>query len=107
MPHYDFEDEKTGERVELFFMMSEAPAWGEVIEHEGRKLKRIVTPVEHASVDREVYFKCWRVSGDEAKGARHYDPADGCPVFTSKQEVRDFLRVQGGTYGDGRTKIEP
>jgi len=109
MPTYDFEDVKTGESVELVMAMSDAPRWGDVITHEGRELRRVVNPPPQSRVERDINFKCWQVSGEEARGARYYDPEDGCPVFTSKKEVREFLRAQGGNaeYGDGWTAIKP
>lgn len=110
MPTYDFEDVKTGEPVELVMQMSEAPKWGEVIKHGKRRLRRVVNPPPEGHAQRDIYFKCWQVSGPEyGRGARYYDPEDGCPVFTSKREVKDFLRAQGGNaeYGDGWTAIKP
>lgn len=111
MPHYDFEDTKTGEAVELWFEMSKAPRIGEKIRHEGRRLRRVVSSPQ-ARVEGEYRFKCWQVSGEEAKGAKNYD-TDGCPVFSSKREIQDFLRakheagVTSAEYGDGWGSVKP
>jgi hypothetical protein len=40
---YLFQDTASGELVEAYFPMAEAPALGSVIEHEGRALKRLVS----------------------------------------------------------------
>lgn len=111
MPTYDFVNEKTLEPVELWFSMSDAPRIGDTIDVDGARLRRVVS-IPQARVEGEINFKCWQVSGEEARGAKHYD-TDGCPVFTSKSEVRQFLQHQqennseSATYGDGWSQIKP
>ncbi|UCC71260.1 MAG: hypothetical protein JSV86_12805 [Gemmatimonadota bacterium] len=61
-------------------------------------------------VAKDINFVGQQVVGEEAEGAAHYNE-EGCPVFTSRQEVRRFLDRQkergneNAEYGDGWTRI--
>jgi len=112
MPHYDFEDDD-GEVVELWLTMSAAPRIGETMEHEGRRLTRILSlALPEGTVQREIDCVVVQQAAPWAPGANHYvmDPKStdyGQPVLTSRRDVKQFLRSNpGATYGEGTSRIE-
>lgn len=109
MPHYDFEDVATGEAVELFFSMSDAPRVGEVVRRDGRRLRRVWSVNNPVLARREVSFKAWSLD-PWTPGFDRYD-TDGQPLVSGKRELRrglDGARRAGVdlAYGDGGTAVD-
>lgn len=100
---YEFSDEQTGEAVELWMPMSEAPRIGSVIEHEGRKLRREISSVLGFKRE-EICF----ASHQLPKGDIHHKRAGGAfddknrPVFTNRKQAQEYAaRTEGvTTYGE-------
>lgn len=97
MPCYCFVDEATGEPVEHYLPMAEAPRIGDVVEIEGRRLRRLVSPLQYDTENLER----WRFESISAPpwapGAPSYNPESGAPRFSSRAQVREFLaRNQDG-----------
>lgn len=91
MPAYDFTDED-GRAVELVMPMSQAVPIGETIEHEGRRLTRVVSapalqPVWSPYVsDRLPRF---------AAGCRH--TPEGKPIIETQRQEREVFARSGFT----------
>lgn len=99
MPDYDFEDVETRQVVELTMLASEAVPIGEVIERDGRRLRRLPS-CSHGMVEPEWAHKCFTMSDAEAlKYAPRVDE-NGFGVFRNKQEI---LNAQARMAADGKT----
>lgn len=102
MPLYSFKDLDTGEPIELFYQMGQAPGLGEKIRHKGRHLQRLVE-APMGRVKPEKRFKAYSQPHKDRHGnlppgaieAPHYD-SDGVPVFTSKKEVDAYVAKSEG-----------
>jgi hypothetical protein len=110
MPTYEFEDVETGEHRDEFMWWSQdppPPKIGETIELEGRTYRRVIGGMPETCIQPNIEMTCWQTSGEEgARGASHVNK-DGCPVFTSRREIKKFLREQpGATYGDGWSTVK-
>lgn len=85
---YPFEDIETGERVELHFLMHEAPSIGECIKHEGRVLRRLCANFVPAGKGRG--FKAHKSMslprGVELPGVKKYGK-NGEPIIEKKQQI--------------------
>lgn len=100
---YDFDDCETGERIGVHYGAMEGPegppAIGEVVELEGRKLKRVPSIFSKPTV-REIHFTAYS-QPNWAKGARNYTK-DGVPCFSSRAEVQAYVDTQNRlTDADG------
>lgn len=102
MTLYPFEDCETGETVELDFSMDDAPRIGAVIEQEGRRYRRLVSPFM-----REPEWDCAHVvhqlqsaKRDPVNGYEfpHYDKATGKGAFKNRREIREFEARTGLSY---------
>ena len=89
---YEFVDTETGERVEIPFPAGKAPGDGEVIEHEGRRVRRVLSIPAGFNIHGTKPFVPF-VS--ESQQVWHPDaPAhtpDGKPVFQSRREQATFV----------------
>jgi len=111
MPTYEFENEN-GEPEELFLWMSEAPPLGGTLEHEGRKLTRVIHAPPEYNVQKPLHFEGRtmpaKMTPEEraATGHRHWTK-NGMPFFTSRRQVSKYLAKEGGTYGSEWSAIKP
>lgn len=85
---YEFEDVATGRVVELAMPMRDAVGIGTVIEHEGRKLRRIPSMVA-AAVAPDLHFTSHQLP-KRWKHAKQHNP-DGTCRFGSHAEVREAI----------------
>ncbi len=101
MPLYDFTDVATGEPVELVFSMSDEdlPGFGEVIERDGRLLRREFSRMGGVSMGPTFPFTVHSQSKN-AKGIRHRDSA-GAAVMTSVEDVRHYAKANNLSYDWG------
>ena len=97
MPEYPYEDVETGETVDLFRTMAEADSIGAVIEHEGRKLRRLASQGV-GTIDAGFHpFTSISQARHDPDAPRH--DAQGRPQFQSKREVQDFLAKKNARGG--------
>lgn len=109
MPMYDFVDVESGEAEELFFPVDERPAVGETVRNGGRTLRRVMSAAVQVAVQRDIHFTAWSLEPNTPGFARYN--AQGQPLVSSKQEIREALRINRdlGTdlaYGDGLSAVE-
>lgn len=100
MPIYEFRDEESGETIEIYLHVGEAPRFGDTIDADGRTLRRIPSVPARATV------KTWHVVAHSqpewAQGAEGYTQT-GTPLFSSKKAVQRYLDVQNKLTGaDGQ-----
>lgn len=109
MPMYPFTCDETGETIDIFAEMREAPPIGATIEREGRTFRRIPTlPME--PVIPEYRFKSVQVEPWHPAAPYHDEEGQAC--FTKKEEVREFCKATqdvGGAHElqwhmDGRAR---
>lgn len=87
MPNYTFEDEN-GQTVEVMLPMSEAPGWGEWVEIDGKRLRRVVEiPVTEPMV-AEYYCEIRSQPRWDPTAPRHN--AMGVGVLLNKKEHADY-----------------
>lgn len=89
MMTYEFRDVNTGEGVEVMYRPSEAPSLDEVVEIQGRTLRRVVS-LPHVNAERSkpiiaISQEPWHPH------ASKYDK-NGTPVFSNKLEAREFAK---------------
>ena len=93
MPIYCFRDE-SGDIHEIYFGMQEAPPFGGVIEHEGRRLTRIVeAPSIKVEPDIRLttqQFGSWEGYDRKGNDLAPRRDAEGCPQFESVKECKEF-----------------
>ena len=110
MPLYEFEDVETGEPVEEFFHMDDAPSIGVVISLDGRKLRRLVSRQQKPRT-RSWEFVAWSLPENVQGVTSWADDGMGgkVPAFSSRKEVQRFVDANEGryTYGDGSSKVTP
>lgn len=94
MPVYEFIDESTDERVELFMPMSEAPSFGTVIEHEGRQLRRIHSDQQV----REEFEPYVAYSKPPGLPGCPIDKKSGRSVITSRKQEREVAKRRGEVW---------
>lgn len=92
MPVYEFVEEGTGQPVEAFLPMAEAPEFGQVIELDGRKLRRVVSLPQPPCIDKGF------VSRQPAKWHPDAPAHDekGHAVFANRQQAREFCKKNNG-----------
>jgi hypothetical protein len=86
MPEYEFFDED-GNHETVFFPMSQAPAIGELVEHEGRVLRRVASMPGVNMGFRP--FASYSLPKNDPN-AREFDSA-GRPCFNTERSVREFM----------------
>lgn len=92
MPLYEYEDLKDGSTVGLYFAMGEAPgSIGDVVEIEGKRLRRLPPNCAPPKVQANVYFASQRYAPWQGRewGHRHFD-SEGMPVMTSRKEAEKY-----------------
>jgi hypothetical protein len=98
MPEYEFEDVETGEAVDLFFHMREAPEIGSVVTVAGQRLRRVPSREKIQAHVERTEFKCYS-QPPWTPGADHYDEM-GHPCFDKKRDAIEFGKKNGLTYGE-------
>lgn len=92
---YDFINDKTGDSVELHFTMSTVPSIGEVIEHEGERLRRIagcqIDAGMFAKVHGYPYVSSALPRNLEGCGTNRH----GKPIVTSRNHERELTSRHG------------
>jgi len=98
---YEFEAEN-GDRAEFNYPMSEAPAFGTVVEHEGRSWVRVpsvprtnqLTPTwRHTGLTSNQFYP-WT---GRAEGFHKNFDAEGRPQFANKTEAREYAKRYSAT----------
>lgn len=111
---YLFEDTATGEPVEVWYPMAEAPELGSIVEHEGRRLKRRPSALQVVAEPdfRHVAYSL-RQKGDTPEHLQadvpHWTDEGPCskPLFINKQEILEFNAKTDGAFAyDLRPKIQ-
>lgn len=106
---YEFEDLKTGAIVEVEMSMHDAIPIGKTYKHEGRRLKRIRSDECQIAVQRDPHFTAVSqqpyFTHEERAATGHDkwndDPTHygyGCPVFTSRRDIKKYLTNNGGVF---------
>lgn len=93
MPMYSYINDDTGEMVEVFHHMKDAPPSGHAITRGGRQFRKVVDGVQvSAGVATVVHkFPYESISSCvNAPGAGAYRK-DGTPIITSQRNRREFL----------------
>ncbi|RMF59240.1 MAG: hypothetical protein D6746_08510 [Bacteroidetes bacterium] len=106
MPEYDFEDIETGELVGVFYSMSDPslPSIGEVIDHKGRRIRRIVS--RHlASVRGFKPHIAAQIPLNDPLSPRLNE--EGETVFHSQKEVEEYVARNNDTPGRGKIAWDP
>lgn len=94
MPCYTFE-RPSGERLDLWFSMEEAPGWGDSIEHEGETLVRVMEDADRiagADVVPEYRLKAYsqgRWDPEVQAAGGKYD-SNGVGCFASKKALDNY-----------------
>lgn len=107
MPLYEFEDDETGDRIELYMSVDAVPRNGEVVLHEGKRLRRVPTSFQgmiEPDFSHVTYTfsdeQCAKYGPRDRNGRpRKLDPAGGLPL-TGKEQIEMQSRMQA----DGLTK---
>lgn len=118
MPTYAFECVDTGEPVDVYLEFSECPEYGEVIEHEGRRLRHVVAlPQTPVSVKQHRRFVSWslppvvdfdgELTGNWDPDKVDYDrrpesPSFGQPVIQSTSDIANIEKQSKGEWQYGR-----
>ena len=91
MPLYEYIDEANDEVVEIFLHVDECDDIGAIRNHEGRKLRRIMsslaTKVDKGFTTRQVHK--WHPD------AKHHTK-EGWATFSNKREAREFIARNNG-----------
>lgn len=95
MPLYDFEDVDTGEAAEVFYMIADRPDLGAVIQHEGRKLRRVLIPPHLAPV-RDFEFVSNALPRENVRNPKWPCDAKGRPRFRGKKDVAEYTARSEG-----------
>lgn len=92
---YDFVNDITGKTVELHYSMANVPSIGEVIEHEGEKLRRIACCQVDAGIDAKVHGYPY-VSSSLPRNLKGCDTnRQGKPIVTSRRHEREVISRHG------------
>lgn len=93
---YQFKDEETGTEVDVLMESKDAVDIGAVIEHEGRKLRRLPPVISGTKVQGNRFINYQVQTGTEqATGADFYDEK-GRPGFTSRRRAADWAAKKTG-----------
>lgn len=95
MPTYEFENRKTGTRVERFFSVDEAPSIGSFIVIGGKQYHR-----RPSTSQALVQPDCYHVSKMLHENHPHAPRVNsqGEAVFTTRKEIREFEAKTGMKY---------
>ena len=110
MPIYEFET-PDGEVIELFYRMADAPGWGEVIDHKGLPVTRILE--RHQILGRREM----RVTAQSLKRQAHWNTEElrvhreaggtfdkrGQPQFSTRKQIDEHVKVANDTNVHGKT----
>ena len=100
---YEFEDVATGKRLEIAMPVEECVSIGSVIQHEGRRVRRLpsigLRPPRTFHPFSSTFFMENEGRGVPGMEAPAYDSA-GMPCFETKHQAREFARKHGVYYGD-------
>jgi hypothetical protein len=103
MPVYEFVTD-AGERAELVFSMSQAPAVGETIERDGRRWRRVPSTGVGGAVPFKP-FTSTTLPEDCPEAPRHN--ADGQAVFETRRELNETLaRINDRAARNGGATFE-
>jgi len=92
---YDFVNDITGKTVELHYSMANVPSIGEVIEHEGEKLRRKAGCQIDAGIDAKVHGYPY-VSSSLPRNLEGCDTnRQGKPIVTSRRHEREVISRHG------------
>lgn len=95
MPTYDFIDEETGEGAEVFFAIADRPKLGQVIRHEGRRLKRVMV-CPNLNPIRNFEFVSRALPKENLKNPAWPCDELGRPRFKNKREVVEYTARSEG-----------
>lgn len=94
MPVYPFRDEATGRTVEVFFAMTDAPAIGSTVEHDGRRLTRLVSAFQvDPATNRSQYPYVSNALPRRLPGCR--TNRQGKPIIESRRHERNVMAQHG------------
>ena len=100
---YQFEDVKTGAEVDVWMAMDDAVDIGDVITHEGRKVKRLPPQLTSPVIEGDHFTNFQVAKGTEqASGADYYDEK-GRPMWKSARRARNWAAKK---TGDGVISME-
>jgi len=92
---YDFVNDTTGKTVELHYSMADVPSIGEIIEHEGERLRRIAGCQIDAGIDAKVHGYPY-VSSSLPRNLKGCDTnRQGKPIVTSRRHEREVISRHG------------
>ena len=92
---YEFVNDRTGDAVELSFSMNTVPSIGEIIEHEGEKLRRIAGCQVDAGMEAKVHGYPY-VSSSLPRNLKGCDTnRQGKPIVTSRRHEREVISRHG------------
>ena len=102
MPEYPFMDVETGDPVDEFFPIADAPEIGSVVEVEGRKLKRLVSRMSKPKITNYA-FKGYSLPREDPKNPKWPCDATGVPLFESRAQVKEYAArsEKQAIYDDG------
>lgn len=104
MPNYDFENEK-GEKAEFFLKMSEAPKFGEIIEIDGKKWKRILNSFNCASDMmhmQDPFDKTAFLRATNKNGGTFGDMYDLSKEYSERRKEKDGVDIIGQKNNEAR-----
>ena len=92
---YDFVNDTTGKTVELHYSMADVPSIGEIIEHEGERLRRIAGCQIDAGIDAKVHGYPY-VSSSLPRNLKGCDTnRQGKPIVKSRRHEREVISRHG------------
>lgn len=94
---YEFVDLESGARVEVSMPMRDAPPIDSIIEHDGRRLKRVMSAPASVAVDDFTPFSSIQMERNHPDAPRL--DKFGRARFNTRQEVREFeakTKASGG-----------
>ena len=92
---YDFVNDTTGKTVELHYSMADVPSIGEIIEHEGERLRRIAGCQIDAGIDAKVHGYPY-LSSSLPRNLKGCDTnRQGKPIVTSRRHEREVISRHG------------
>ena len=96
MPMYDFET-PTGETVEHFFPMAEAPKIGQTVDIDGVACTRLMSDCQMSVSETIGPFVSRTLPRNDPRAPRH--DKDGRPMFATKREVTEYVAKTEGQFG--------
>lgn len=108
MPMYEYVHKPTGDRIEEFHSMEDAPPLGSTIRRDGRTWVRVMSVPQLAPIWNRRFIAHSQAPGDP--DAPHHVGPERLPAFTSQRECDEFAAKKGLVYRDeriGRLKGKP